>query len=85
MSDKKSIINNGQALKTKVEKVSDGDTVKGDTQIEAKVNTVNRKIGKKIIKEAVVLTDKLHNSNKDEKEVAETFLKNFILRNAKLF
>lgn len=77
MSDKKSLINNHQALKNSVERVLDGDTVKGETLLEAKVNTVNRKIGKKLTNEAVILTDKLHHAPKNEEEVAEAFLKNF--------
>jgi polyphosphate kinase 2 len=77
MTQKKAIISEKEALKIKVKKVKDGDVIQGETPLEAKVHTVNRKIRSKLINETVILKDKIENTVGDKKEIAEGFLNNF--------
>lgn len=75
---KKTTIDTKTALSNKSRKVSEGDVFGGETELEAKVNTVNRKIGSKLTKEAVVLDAKLNSSSAAEKkEIANEYLRNY--------
>lgn len=75
---KKTTIDTKTALSNKSRKVSEGDVFGGETELEAKVNTVNRKIGSKLTKEAVVLDAKLNSSSAGEKkEIANEYLRNY--------
>jgi polyphosphate kinase 2 len=75
---KKTTIDTKTALSNKSRKVSEGDVFGGKTELEAKVNTVNRKIGSKLTKEAVVLDAKLNSSSAAEKkEIANEYLRNY--------
>lgn len=75
---KKTTIDTKTALNNKSRKVSEGDVFGGETELEAKVNTVNRKIGSKLTKEAVVLDARLNSSSAAEKkEVANEYLRNY--------
>ena len=75
---KKTTIDTKTALSNKSRKVSEGDVFGGETELEAKVNTVNRKIGSKLTKEAVVLDSKLNSSSAAEKkEIANEYLRNY--------
>lgn len=74
---KKNIIDTKTALSNKTRKVSEGDVFGGETELEAKSNTVNRKIGSKLTKEAVVLENKLNSSATDKKKIANDYLHNY--------
>jgi polyphosphate kinase 2 len=74
---KKNIIDTKTALSNKTRKVSEGDVFGGETELEAKANTVNRKIGSKLTKEAVVLENKLNSSSLDKKKIANDYLHNY--------
>lgn len=77
MVKKKIIVSENEAMKTRVRKVAQGDVIEGNTKEEARANTVNRKIRAKLNSEAAVLKDKMTNPDKEKRELAENYLKNF--------
>ncbi len=77
MEKKERLLNETQALRTKTRQVKDGDVLGGETPQEIQANTVNRKVRKKIIKEAAALSDIVESTLEDKKAVAETYLKSF--------
>jgi polyphosphate kinase 2 len=77
MQKKETLLNETQALKTKTRLVKEGDILGGETPQEAQAKTVNRKVRKKIIKEATALSNIVETTTEDKKMVAETYLKSF--------
>ena len=78
MARRKVVIDEEQALKPNVlRKTDEGDIITGDTPVEARVMTVNRKIRKKLTNEAVVLDDKIKNNKANKHEVALNYLQNY--------
>ncbi len=77
MAKKKNIVSEVEAMKTSIKPMSGGDVIGGETPVEARVKTVNRKIRRKISHEVVALSDKINSNEKDKRAVAETYLKNF--------
>ncbi|MBN8684837.1 MAG: polyphosphate kinase 2 [Chitinophagales bacterium] len=69
-------ISEKEALKNTTQPVAGGDVV-GGSGPEARVRTINRKIGAKFNNQAVVLKDKLAHEKEDPQATAETYLKNF--------
>lgn len=70
-------INETTALKTSTRPVDQGDIVGGDTPVEARTRTVNRRIRSRINHEATVLNDIIGRSKEDKRDAAETYLKNY--------
>ncbi len=78
-------INETTALKNPTRKVAEGDLTGGETVEEARVQTVNKRIRKKINHEATVLANDLAATPKeDRRKVAEAYLNNFPLEERKL-
>jgi polyphosphate kinase 2 len=78
MARRKVVVDEEQALKPNVlRKTDEGDIITGDTPVEARVMTVNRKIRKKLTNEAVVLDDKIKNNKANKHEVALNYLQNY--------
>lgn len=78
MARRKAVIDEEQALKPSISRKADeGDIITGDTPVEARVMTVNRKIRKKLTNEAVVLGDKIKNNKSNKHEVAANYLQNY--------
>lgn len=77
MVKKKIIVSENEAMKTRVRKVAQGDVIEGNTKEDARANTVNRKIRAKLNSEAAVLKDKMTKPDKEKRELAENYLKNF--------
>ena len=73
MQKKETLLNETQALKTKTRLVKEGDILGGETPQEAQAKTVNRKVRKKIIKEATALSNIVETTTEDKKMVAETY------------
>lgn len=68
------------ALKTEIREVNSGDVIGGDTDQEAKIKTVNRKIRAKINNEVAILRDKMESVEADEqarRSKVESYLNNF--------
>ena len=68
------------ALKTEIREVNSGDVIGGDTDQEAKIKTVNRKIRAKINNEVAILRDKMESPEADEqarRSKVESYLNNF--------
>jgi polyphosphate kinase 2 len=77
MARKKIVVDEAEALKTVVKPVAEGDVIGGETPVEARVRTVNRKIRSRINSEAVALKDKIESAVDDKRAVAENYLKNY--------
>jgi polyphosphate kinase 2 len=77
MARKKIVVDETEALKTVVKPVAEGDVIGGETPVEARVRTVNRKIRSRINSEAVALKDKIESTVEDKRAVAENYLKNY--------
>ena len=77
MAKKKNIVSEVEAMKTSTKPMNSGDVIGGETLVEARAKTVNRKIRRKINHEAVALSDKIDSTEEDKRAVAETYLKNF--------
>lgn len=78
MARRKIVISEEEALSQKAARLAvDGDIITGDTPEVARALTVNRKIRKRLNKEAVVLDDKIKNSKENKREVAVNYLQNY--------
>lgn len=77
MENKPELLNETKALKTRKRLVSEGDILGGESQEEVQAITVNRKVRKKINKEAAALGSIVENTTEDKKKVAEEYLKSF--------
>lgn len=78
MAKKRILVSETAALKnTATKPVNGGDVVGGETPVEARALTVNRKIRKKINHEAIALKDKIEHAKDDKRAVAENYLSNF--------
>ena len=77
MEHQEKLLDETQALKTKKRLVSEGDVLGGDTPEDIQARTVNRKVRKKITKEAAALSDIIDKAKDDPKKVAEAYLKSF--------
>ncbi len=83
MENKQELLNETKALKTRKRLVSDGDIIGGENPQEVQANTVNRKVRKKINKEAAALGNIVENTTDDKKKVAENYLKSFPIEEQK--
>lgn len=71
------LLDETQVLKTTKRLVSEGDILGGETPEEVQAKTVNRKVRKKINKEATALSAIVEHTKDDKKKVAEDYLKSF--------
>ena len=76
---KKTLISEEEALNTTTRQAQEGDVIGGDTPVEARAKTVNRRIRAKLNKEATALEDILDHAGEDKKMTAEEYLKSFPL------
>ncbi|MFN8303401.1 MAG: polyphosphate kinase 2 [Saprospiraceae bacterium] len=76
---KRTLISEEEALKTTTRQAQEGDVIGGDTPVEARAKTVNRRIRAKLNKEATALEDILDRTDDDKKMTAEEYLKSFPL------
>ena len=76
---KKTLISEEEALNTTTRQAQEGDVIGGDTPVEARAKTVNRRIRAKLNKEATALEDILDHADEDKKMTAEEYLKSFPL------
>jgi polyphosphate kinase 2 len=83
MENKPELLNETKALKTRKRLVSEGDILGGESQEEVQAITVNRKVRKKINKEAAALGSIVENTTEDKKKVAEEYLKSFPIEEQK--
>jgi polyphosphate kinase 2 len=83
MENKPELLDETKALKSRKRLVSDGDITGGETPQEVQANTVNRKVRKKITKEAAALGSIVQNTADDKRKVAEDYLKSFPLAEQK--
>ncbi len=74
---KRTVISEEEALKTTTRQTQEGDVIGGDTPVEARAKTVNRRIRAKINKEAAALEDILDHTQTDKKLTTEEYLKSF--------
>jgi polyphosphate kinase 2 len=77
MARKRIVISEEEALKTDTVVVSAGDVIGGETPVEARAKSVNRRIRSKINKEATALDDIITNTTEDKRTTAEIYLKSF--------
>lgn len=77
MTGKRSEINEAEAMKNSTHEVSKGDIVGGDSQHQARVNTVQRNIGGKMTFDATALGDIIQRTALNSREAAENYLKGF--------
>jgi polyphosphate kinase len=76
MKRKKSTISESVALKPKSRKVTEGDIITGDTPVEARAQTVNRRIRAKLNAETAALKNKFEQDG-NKQDIVKTYLANF--------
>ncbi len=84
MAKKRPRINEEEALKSVTRKASEGDVTGGDTPVEVRANSVNRRIRAKINKQASALEDILEKTGEDKRQIAKAYLKSFPAEERKL-
>lgn len=77
MARKKIIVSEAEALKSVVKPAEEGDVIGGETPVEARAKTINRRIRSRINSEAAALNDKIESTSDDKRAVAENYLKNY--------
>jgi len=76
MKRKKSTISEAVALKPRSRKVNEGDIITGDTPVEARAQSVNRRIRAKLNAETAALKNKFEQDG-DKQDIVKTYLANF--------